>query len=501
MTTLQFADEQEYRASIREVRQDSSPVDWVLFGYENDKAQKLVSLGKGSGGINELATHLKDDIIAYGLVRKTDQIDDSTTVKFAFINFLGDNVPRMLKARVSVQQGAIKDFIGQYHVDINTSSRDEVTDAVLQEKIGLTSGSGSRVVNRDTGAREGANKGGRSTAAVNVKGATDLNFGDADALKSAIADVRSDSTPTDWTLFTYADETSNTIIQKSSGSDGVSGLLSNLSDDMVAYGLVRKIEKIDDSETVKFAYIRFVGEQIPRMLRARLGTHSGAVNAFFHPYHVTIEATEKSEISDDIIYKSIKAAAGTAVHVLPDQARPNVTQQWQPRNTGGTNTTNATTKAPVPKASLAGDQGLKYADESAIRNAIKEVRADDNPTDWALVGYEGDKGSTLVLNGKGSGGLEELRSHLRENAVGYGLLRTTDKIDNSVTVKFVFINWVGEKIDRMHRARLGTHKGQVHDLFAPFHVDINAAVESEVTADIVREKVQDASGSGSKVKH
>jgi hypothetical protein len=41
----------------------------VLFGYEDAKAQKIVSLGKGSGGINELATHLKDDIIAYGLVR------------------------------------------------------------------------------------------------------------------------------------------------------------------------------------------------------------------------------------------------------------------------------------------------------------------------------------------------------------------------------------------------------------------------------------------------
>jgi len=495
MTTLQFANEQEQRAAIREVRQDASATNWVLFGYEDAKAQKIVSLGKGSGGITELASHLQDDIVAYGLVRKTDQIDDSTTVKFAFINFLGDNVPRMQRARVSVQQGAIKDFLGQFHVDINASTKEEVTDAILQEKISLTSGSGSRVLNKETGAREGHTTAGR-TAAANVKTGGDLNFADSDGLKAAIAEVRSDASPTNWTLFTYADEHSNTVVLKGKGDDGVAGLLPLLESNSVGYGLVRKIEKIDDSETVKFAYIRFVGDDIPRMLRARLGTHTGTLAAFFHPYHVTIEATVQSEISDEIIYKAIKNAAGTAVHVLADQQNKPSPQQGahRPSTTFG-----AGTKQPVVPKSLNSDQGLKYVDEGAVKDAIKEVRADDSPVDWALVGYEGGKGSTLVLLGKGSDGLDGLKSHLKDEIVGYGLLRTTDRIDNSLTVKFVFINWVGEKIDRMHRARLGTHKGQIQSLVAPFHVDINAQAQSEVTAEIVKSKVQDASGSGSKV--
>jgi hypothetical protein len=45
----------------------------------------------------------------------------------------------------------------------------------------------------------------------------------------------------------------------------------------VGYGLVRLVERFDDSDTVKFVYIRWVGENIHRMLRARLGTHSGAI--------------------------------------------------------------------------------------------------------------------------------------------------------------------------------------------------------------------------------
>ncbi len=47
--------------------------------------------------------------------------------------------------------------------------------------------------------------------------------------------------------------------------------------DIVGYGLVRIVEKFDDSDTVKFVFIKWVGENIHRMLRARLGTHSGSV--------------------------------------------------------------------------------------------------------------------------------------------------------------------------------------------------------------------------------
>eukprot|EP01117_Protostelium_nocturnum_P009517 TRINITY_DN339_c0_g1_i1.p1 TRINITY_DN339_c0_g1~~TRINITY_DN339_c0_g1_i1.p1 ORF type:complete len:503 (+),score=236.61 TRINITY_DN339_c0_g1_i1:179-1687(+) len=502
MTTLNFVDRDEGKAAIAEVRKDGSPSDWVLFGYDSAKADaKFVLMGKGSGGIDALAQNLKDDIVAYGLVRKTDQIDDSTTVKFAFINFLGDNVPRMQKARISVQQGAVKEFIGQFHVDINASSRDELTDSLLAEKIGLTSGSGSRVLNRQTGEREGGSAS-RTSAAVNVKAGGDLNFSDQNQLKSEIQDVRADSTDTNWVLFSYADDTSNTVVLKGKGSDGVSGLLNELDDKTVGYGLVRKIEKIDDSETVKFAYVRFVGENIPRMLKARLGTHTGALASFFHPYHVTIEASEKSEISDEIIDKAIKNAAGTAVHVREQGHSQPATTTWAGRT--GTPTSSSSvpsSKAPVVPKALNSEQGLKYADESQVKDAIKAVRSDADDTNWALVGYEGGKGSTLVLLGSGSGGLEELLPHLKDEIVAYGLLRTTDQIDNSVTVKFVHLNWVGEKIDRMHRARLGTHKGQVGSLFTPFHVDINATQLSEITPELVKEKVQDASGSGSKVKN
>jgi len=52
------------------------------------------------------------------------------------------------------------------------------------------------------------------------------------------------------------------------------------------------------------------------MQRANLGIHSGEVSALFRPYHVDVQCSNLSEITQDIITKKIKFSAGTAVHVL-----------------------------------------------------------------------------------------------------------------------------------------------------------------------------------------
>jgi hypothetical protein len=294
------------------------------------------------------------------------------------------------------------------------------------------------------------------------------------------------------------------VVLVGKGSGGLQELQDQLKDDMVGYALVRMVERIDESETIKFVYIRFVGDNIPRMLRARLGTHTGEITKLFSPYHVSIDASQVSELSEEVVVKTIKNAAGTSVHVLSEEQAASKGAQrpstnWTPRTNTGT-ATNITTKAPVIPKTLGQAQTIKFADEQDVKDSIRDVRRDETETDWALVGYQGGKGNTLVTLGKGSGGLEELLPLLNAGIVAYGLLRKTDRIDESLTIKFVFINWVGENIDRMHRARLGTYQGAVRELFAPYHVDIDCAHLEELTEERVMQRIQDASGSGSKVR-
>eukprot|EP01116_Phalansterium_solitarium_P022718 TRINITY_DN7607_c0_g2_i1.p1 TRINITY_DN7607_c0_g2~~TRINITY_DN7607_c0_g2_i1.p1 ORF type:complete len:541 (+),score=182.19 TRINITY_DN7607_c0_g2_i1:50-1624(+) len=518
---IDFLDDHEAlgREAIQEVRSDKTDTDWVLFTYESPKSQKIKLGGKGSGGVSELCEHLSADQVGYALVRKTDQIDDSVTVKFAFINFVGEKVPIMQRARISIHKSPMKDFIGQHHVDHTTSSLDELTDAIILEKVQITSGTASRVLD-SSGAKQGVTSSqSRATggSAVTPKKSGDLSF-DLDAIKEGFSLIRSDPPAATWMLASYDGPNSNHVVRQATGTGDVAELVAHLKDDMVGYALVRKTEQFEMSETVKFVFIRFVGDNINRMLRARLGTHLGAVQTLFHPYHVALEASTPNEVSEEILAQLISNASGTANKVLDDVAALSIRQQ---QSTGPTTvrtsgapgaSTPASQTAPKPKPTYGGapapnvpksvssGHSLKFTDESALRNAIADVRSDATDTDWVLFGYEGGKGNTITLLGSGTGGVAALVSHLADDIVGYGLVRKVDQVDDSLTVKFCFINFQGENIDRMHRARLGTHKGEVEALATPYHVDILASQRSELTDDIVLTKIQETSGTKSRVK-
>jgi hypothetical protein len=99
----------------------------------------------------------------------------------------------------------------------------------------------------------------------------------------------------------------------------------------------------------------------------------------------------------------------------------------------------------------------------------------------------------------GSGGLAEFKHYLKDNVVMYGLYRTTEKIDDSITVKFLHVDWRGEKIQTMQRAKLATHSGAIRELFHPFHVDICASSDDEITDQLIQKKLKSASGTASHV--
>jgi len=199
--------------------------------------------------------------------------------------------------------------------------------------------------------------------------------------------------------------------------------------------------------------------------------------------------------------KEIMKASGTYQHVLAGHpvSRPNpqAQQSHQP-------TTKQTAPRPVAEkkppsdmhggASKTVEKVIDFQDLDGIKQAIADVRYDGSDTDWVLITYDGPRSNTLKLEGVGSGGLEELKSHLKENVVMYGLLRVVEKIDDSVTVKFCHIDWRGERIHTMQRAKLATHSGAVRDLFSPFHVDIYATTDEEITEHLIMKKVKSAAG-------
>jgi hypothetical protein len=130
-------------------------------------------------------------------------------------------------------------------------------------------------------------------------------------------------------------------------------------------------------------------------------------------------------------------------------------------------------------------EAVSFKNPDEVISAIKDVRNDSTDTDWMLTCYEDpskmkeiifdSKGKNIFNKIKGSGGVEELKKHIQDGNVYYGMVRVKDVYDGNVTIKFVFIHVQSDKIKTLvkgnlfffnKKASLSTHKGVVDKMFA-----------------------------------
>jgi len=367
------------------------------------------------------------------------------------------------------------------------------------------SGSGSKVIDHNTGRTtiKGQVGGASSGGSVSSKRVVTDQVTFTQEVVNTIRDVKGDHSPLTWAVITYESSNSAVLVVQAAGEGeegNVAECVTHLNDNNVAYCIIRKTEQIDNSLTAKFIYIRWVGNAIPRMQKAKLGTHAGDIYNLFAPCHTSLDTPDLHEITDEHIMKLIMIASGTYKHVLEGHPTPAPQPQHKPQISSSSKPgTGRTAPAPRESDTHGGavrtiERVVEFHDEEGIKQAIQEVRNDSNDSDWILVTYDAPQSKTLKIAGIGNGGLHEMKSFLKDDVVMYGLLRVNERIDDSVTVKFVYVDWRGEQIHRMQRAKLATHSGAVRALFHPFSVDIQPTQEDELTEAILEKKVKSVSG-------
>jgi len=116
------------------VRNDKGEINWLLLGYESNK--KIVLVGSGSGGVNELAAKLTEDNCYFGYARVQTKADDETTrTKFVFFTYKGENAPVMRKGNMSVHIANVKTKIKDFAVQINATEPSEISEESVVAKI------------------------------------------------------------------------------------------------------------------------------------------------------------------------------------------------------------------------------------------------------------------------------------------------------------------------------------------------------------------------------
>jgi hypothetical protein len=146
----------------------------------------------------------------------------------------------------------------------------------------------------------------------------------------------------------------------------------------------------------------------------------------------------------------------------------------------------------VPKPAPMNTSRLDLSDK-ALADAILKVRSDASPETYCVFGYEGN--SKIVLKDIGTGSCYECIDDMDEGSVSYALLRVTGTRDQeSKTVKFVFICYVGPSVGGMQKGRVNGHKGDVKAMVGQSHVDIQADDKADLTEANITAKLKKASG-------
>jgi len=326
------------------------------------------------------------------------------------------------------------------------------------------------------------------------------------AVQTALKALRNDKQGAAFVVLGYSSPNVLTVIAE--GDGGLAEASAAFPDDDCRYVLLRKEHKVELAKTVKFALVDWTPTGMKPLRKAALSTHKGQVKEIMKPLHVELVASDRSELSEDVILEKIGMSSGTASYVT-DKKATSLPKKEDPKPASFTPTSGKAGFTPIStRLSKSGESELKqpmkgggqqiaFTDEAAFKAALKAVRDDKSDTNWVLGSYQGK--STISLIGSGSGGVTELSTKLEEDNINFGILRVSETIDKSKTTKFVYIYWVPESVKIMKKAEASARKGIIDGVFAPYHVDLTVQTKDELSENILMDVVSSASGSKSRI--
>jgi len=314
----------EVKGAIAQVHDDASGVEWTVIGFVPESKTELEIISSGTGGLTEVAANLPGTDPAYALIRYNVQIDRSSNVRFAFVDWTPDRTHPLKKSFISTQKGAIKKLFEPYHVDLNATDASDLDESFIMKKIGAASGTLSNIVEtksedkpkwKGTGARKPSGTGGSPTgpSISGINSAVKINFVNEDEFKAGLTTLRDVNSDTTWFLSALNAKLALEVV--GSGTGTVEDLLAQARDGTANYGMVRVLDVIDKSTTLKFAYIVFMPDGVTPMKKGKINTISGNIRDMFTPVHVDFFINDRSELTQDQVVDKVQTASGSKSHV------------------------------------------------------------------------------------------------------------------------------------------------------------------------------------------
>lgn len=250
----------------------------------------------------------------------------------------------------------------------------------------------------------------------------------------------------------------------------------------VVYALLRVVDNNEGVATNRFVYITCIGEDVSGITNARVGVNKTAVTSIIGHYSIEVIVSSKNELTEDNVVGRVQDASGSRSKVLATTGASN--------GGGRASHTHGGVSSFVPK----GKTGeITVRDDEGAKATLKSIRFGTGGINWMILSYVSS--NELGVTATGSGGVDELKSNLTENHAAYAFVSVDDKIDATEMKRFVYIRWVPENVPTLLKGKLTSHRGIVEDWYAPYHLNVNASDQSELSHEIIADKVKHMKGS------
>jgi len=293
----------------------------------------LIPLATGVGGVSEITSAILDETQAHAaLVRFQTGSGTFARNKLLFLWILFDKVPTIRKAKAGAKRAEVGRELGAINASLNVTSREELTLENVLEQVGSTiaaDSNGSTVsiaqIKKDYEAMIAA-------AAANRRGPIesrgpnpmspriDLTAGSGrktlaeigieklkpDAAITALRDEKAASF--NWALYAPS-EPGKPLKLLNAGSLSVPEMRRMITDDLVAFGLLRLSFGSGKFKRTKFIFATICGPKAPITMRGKLAGSKAYMRQALSPYNVELQANDASGLDLQTVIDKVRAAS------------------------------------------------------------------------------------------------------------------------------------------------------------------------------------------------
>ena len=125
----------EIREAYEDVRNDTTPTNWMLISYAEGSDKDWSLVGKGENGLDELKEKLSPSFRGFGYLRVIAGDELSKRAKFVLIGFCGSEVRQIQRVKMTVHGADVKRVLNQYAVSVDATTVEELTDEEIMGQV------------------------------------------------------------------------------------------------------------------------------------------------------------------------------------------------------------------------------------------------------------------------------------------------------------------------------------------------------------------------------